>query len=78
MLRVLTLPIMKKMTENVYFAESILSLIDFKRVFDQEVQGLADFASAKGTKARPELISAQDFLTLYKSSQEFRESDSLK
>ena len=64
----LTLPIMKKMTENIYFAESILSLINFRRVFDQEVQGLADFASNLGKKAKAEIISAGDFLTLYKSS----------
>lgn len=68
------------MTQNSYFSEQILSLVDFQQVFRQEVSQLVNYIKQEERSARKttELVTCQEMVMLYKSSANFRNQDNLK
>lgn len=67
------------MTKNSFFAENLITLVDFESELNENVAALVRFVNQKvyGT-SNSGLVSDKKFLTLYKGNAEFRESDLFK
>lgn len=79
LLRLITLPLKNKMTKNSFFAENIITLIDFESVLNTDVAALVKFINKFIYRtSKTNLITDDDFLTLYKGNKTFRECDLLK
>lgn len=75
----MTLPLKNNMTKNSFFAENLITLVDFESELNENVAALVRFVNQKvyGT-SNSGLVSDKKFLTLYKGNAEFRESDLFK
>ena len=74
-LRLLTLPIKNKMTKNNFFAESLISLVDFESELDQVVESLVRFVNLEiYRKSETNIVTHDDFITLYKGNKNFRDN----
>ena len=75
----MTLPLKNKMTKNNFFAENLITLIDFEKELNENVVALVGFINQKIYRTSgSNLVSDDDFLTLYKGNQEFRNNDLFK